>query len=71
MALADMLPTFDDASLLSLRSNAVRLAADTAGARREDAAALLPLIEAEIAGREANKPPKPVRRPVRKTTRNP
>ena len=62
MALADMLPTFDDAALLNLQSNAVRLAADTDGARHEDAAALLPLIEAELSTREATRPPKAVRR---------
>ena len=65
MPLADMLPTLDDAALLNLRTNAVRLAAD-AGARHEAAATLLPLIEAELAGREARKPPKPPRRVVRK-----
>ena len=65
MALSEMLPTFDDAALLNLRSNAVRLAAEP-GARHEAAAALLPLIEAEIADRDAKRPPKIVRRPTRK-----
>ena len=52
-----MLPGFDDAALLNLRSNTVRLAGET-GARNEEAAMLLPLIEAEVASREVAKPPK-------------
>lgn len=58
MALADMLPTLDDSALANLRNNAARLAADAEGVKREAAAVLLPLIEAEIATRIANKPPK-------------
>ena len=65
MALADMLPTFDDAALLSLRANAVRLSAE-AGAKHDAASALLPLIDAEIAERDAKKPPKVVRKAPRK-----
>ena len=67
MTLADRLPTFDDAALVNLRSNAIRLSVDTTDDRQEDAVALLPLIEAEIAGREARKPPKPLRRSPRKS----
>jgi hypothetical protein len=60
MALADRLSTLDDKALANLRANAVRLqSAD--GAKREEAAVLLPLIEAEIADRESRKPPKPAR----------
>jgi hypothetical protein len=62
MAIADRLPTLDDAALASLRANAARLQAG-GGAKQEEAAMLLPLIEAEIAEREARKPPKPVRAP--------
>ena len=61
MAIADMLPTMDDAALASLRINASRLQADADGARQEQAAMLLPLIDAELAERDARKPPKPPR----------
>ena len=57
MAIADKLPTLDDAALARLRANAARLQA-AGGAMREEAALLLPLIEAEIAERE-RKPAKP------------
>ena len=57
-----MLPGFDNAALLNLRSNAVRLAGDPGGARNEEAATLLPLIEAEVASREVAKPSKPATR---------
>lgn len=65
MPLADKLPGFDDAALLSLRSNAVRLVSES-GARYEEAMALLPLIEAEIAERDAKRPAKAVRRAPRR-----
>ena len=61
MPLADMLPDFDDASLLNLRRNAVRLISES-GLRHDEAVALLPLIEAEIAKRDAERPPKVPRR---------
>ena len=61
MAIADMLPTMDDAALANLRINASRLQADADGARQEQAALLLPLIDAELAERDARKPPKPAR----------
>ena len=60
MALADMLPTLDDAALANLWANATRLETG-AGAKQKEAALLLPLIEAELADREARKPPKPPR----------
>lgn len=62
MAIADRLPTLDDAALASLRANAARLQAG-GGAKREEAALLLPLIEAEIAERESRKPPRPAPAP--------
>ena len=65
MALADMLPTLDDASLVNLKNNATRLAAEATGARHDQAADLLPLIEAELAERAAKKPPKVTRRAPR------
>ena len=61
MAIADMLPTLDDKALESLRANALRLQDETDGARQKQAELLLPLIEAELAEREARKPPKPAR----------
>jgi hypothetical protein len=48
MVTVDQLLKLDDASLANLRANANRLQAGE-GARREAAATLLPLIEAEIA----------------------
>ena len=61
MAIVDMLPTMDDSSLASLRVNAARLHDGVASAQQKQAAILLPLIDAEMAEREARKPPKPVR----------
>ncbi|WP_174301651.1 hypothetical protein [Caulobacter sp. S45] len=61
MAVADMLPTMDDKALESLKANALRLQDEPEGARQKQAEMLLPLIEAELAEREARKPPKPVR----------
>ena len=54
-----MIPTLDDAALASLRNNASRLEAGGKGAKQKEAAALLPIIEAEQAQRLANKPVKP------------
>ncbi len=67
MAIADRLSTLDDASLATLRANAVRLQ-DVAGDKRAAAVELMPLIDAELAAREGLKPPKPARAaaPVRK-----
>ena len=61
MAIADMLPTMDDSALASLRVNAARLQDSAAGAQQKQAALLLPLIDAELAERDARKPPKPPR----------
>ena len=61
MAVADMLPTMDDKALESLKANALRLQDEPEGARQKQAEMLLPLIEAELAEREARKPPKPAR----------
>ncbi len=56
MAIADMIPTLNDASLASLRVNATKLEASGNGPRQREAALLLPLIDAELATRLANKP---------------
>ncbi len=58
MALADMIPTMEDKALANLRQNAVRLEADGKGPRQQEAADLLPLIDAELAERELRKPKK-------------
>ena len=58
MAIADMIPGMDDASLSNLRDNARRLKASNEGRQQEQASLLLPLIEAELAARQAAKPPK-------------
>jgi len=58
MAIADMIPGMDDASLSTLRDNARRLKASNEGRQQEQASLLLPLIEAELAARLAAKPPK-------------
>ena len=61
MAVADMLPTMDDKALESLKANALRLQDEPEGTRQKQAEMLLPLIEAELAEREARKPPKAAR----------
>ncbi len=58
MAIEDMIPGMDDAGLANLRDNARRLKASNDGRQQEQAALLLPLIEAELAARLAAKPPK-------------
>jgi hypothetical protein len=50
LALADRLSTLDKQQLLNLKNNARRLQAE-AGPKGEEAAAMLPLIEAEFAKR--------------------
>lgn len=57
MTLGDRLPSLDDASLLNLKNNAARLSSGPEGAQQSAAAALLPLVEAEIAVRAAAKKP--------------
>jgi hypothetical protein len=60
MTISEMIPSLDDAALANLRSNATRLEATGAGQKRQEAADLLPLIDAELAERASRKPaPKP------------
>ena len=67
MTMADRLPTMTDADLASLHANAQRLETTAATPGQQKAAAdMLPLIAAELAEREARKPPKPAPKP-RKT----
>ena len=65
MQLSERLPGMDLKDLATLRANAVRL--QSSGAPNQQAAAsdLLPLIDAELAGRKAAAPAKA--KPVRKT----
>jgi hypothetical protein len=65
MLIADRLPTMAVDALESLRDNATRLAAEP-GTRGKEAGDLLPLIEAELAQREAAAPKKPRAAPKKK-----
>jgi ABC-type transporter MlaC component len=51
-----MIPEMDDAALSNLRDNARRLEASGQGKRQQQAAEILPLIDAELATRKAAKP---------------
>ena len=55
MTLAERLPTLTDSELLALQANAVRVAANASDKKAADAAALLPLLEAELADRKVQK----------------
>ena len=52
MTLVERIASMTDADLASLRANAVRLSAGE-GARKREAADLLPALEAEIGARKA------------------
>ena len=68
MALADLIPTMDDAQLKTLRENAVRIQEGDDPARQNAAAEILPVIDAEMADRAAKNPkPAPKPRAKRKT----
>lgn len=67
MTMAELIPTMADADLASLNANATRLEATGTDKQKRNAGELLPLIAAELAEREAKKPPKPARKtPVKK-----
>ena len=68
MAVADLIPQLTDDELVSLHANASRLGVGASGVRQAEAASLIPLIDAELAEREARKPPKAVKaaKPARK-----
>jgi hypothetical protein len=59
MSMAERIVTMDDAALVRFRDNVQRLAA-TPGRQQNEAIALAPLIEAELAERESKKPPKKI-----------
>lgn len=69
MALADLIPTMDDAQLKTLRANAVRLQTEGDSAKQAAATEILPVIDGEMADRAAKNPkPAPKPRAKRKTT---
>jgi hypothetical protein len=57
MSAADQIPAMTDADLASFHANTLRIHAAGEGPRFEQAAALLPLLQAELAARAAAKPP--------------
>lgn len=58
MSMADLIPTLDDEGLANLRANAQRLESSEVARQAEQASALLPLIDAELAERLSRVPPK-------------
>ena len=58
MSMADLIPTLDDEGLANLRANAQRLESSDVARQAEQASALLPLIDAELAERLSRAPPK-------------
>jgi hypothetical protein len=54
MTLEDRIPTLTDSELSSLHANAKRIAEED-GAKQEEAANLLPALEAELSSRKATK----------------
>ena len=61
MAIGDRLNALDDSALKTLYKNAQRLEG-LPGKQQAEAALLVPLIEAEMAQRKADKPPKKPRK---------
>lgn len=57
MSAADQIPAMTDADLARFHANTARIHAAGSGPRFEQAASLLPLLEAEMAARAALKPP--------------
>lgn len=59
MTLDERIPGMSEADLLSLQANAQRLSTSADASQQAKAADILPAITAELAKREAAKPPKP------------
>ena len=57
MSAADQIPAMTDADLARFHANTARIHAVGSGPMFEQAASLLPLLEAELAARAAAKPP--------------
>lgn len=58
MAITDIIPRLDDKELANLRDNAQRLSGSDDARKQEQAADLLPVVEAEIERRLSLAPPK-------------
>ncbi len=69
MTLDERIPGMSEADLLSLQANAQRLSGSDDASKSSKAADILPAIIAELARREAAKPPKPA--PKRKVAAKP
>jgi hypothetical protein len=63
MAITDIIPRLDDKELANLRDNALRLSGSDDARKQEQAAELLPVVEAEIERRLTLAPPKKVAKP--------
>ena len=61
--LADMIPTMTDPDLKALRLNAVRLSESGSPTKMATAAEIVPLIDAEVAKRAADKTTTAVKKP--------
>ncbi|MDP2116396.1 MAG: hypothetical protein Q8J71_03265 [Brevundimonas sp.] len=61
--LADMIPAMSDPDLKALRLNAVRLSESGSPTRMATAAEIVPLIDAEVARRAADKTTTAVKKP--------
>jgi len=62
MTMADRVPDLDDKALANLLANAKRLSASGTAEQQNEANAIVPLVEAEMAARKAAAPPRAVRR---------
>jgi hypothetical protein len=56
MSAADLIPEMSDADLARFHANTARIHSAGSGPRFEQAASLLPLLEAELSARAARKP---------------
>jgi hypothetical protein len=56
MSAADLIPAMTDADLARFHANTAQIHAAGSGSRFEQAASLLPLLEAELSARAARKP---------------
>jgi hypothetical protein len=63
MAITDIIPRLDDKELANLRDNALRLSASEDARKQEQAADLLPVVDAEIERRLSLVPPKKLAKP--------
>jgi hypothetical protein len=71
MSIDERIPGYSDKELATLRANAARLSASGNPRQRAEAERLLPLVDAELAGRKAKAPPKPVKKAAAKSKQAP